>query len=238
MDATTYTTLTRQSGLLREMDTIANNIANMSTNGYRRAGLVFSEYVHVMEPGTPSLSMAHANVRSTDTAQGALSQSAGDYDFAIEGDGFFLLETADGEALTRAGSFSVNDAGDLVAPDGARLLDTGGAAIFVPPDAKQVTVATDGTLSVDGRPLSQIGLYLPEDQNSLNRTNGTRFATEGALVPVDEPVILQGFIENSNVDPVSEIARMIEVQRSYELGQTFLEREDERLRQLMESIVK
>lgn len=238
MDATTYTTITRQSGLLREIDTIANNIANMSTNGYRRAGLVFSEYVKTMEPGTPSLSMAHANVRSTNTSQGALSQSDGTYDFAIEGDGFFLIETQEGEALTRAGSFSVNDAGDLVAPDGARVLDAGGAPIFVPADATQITVSTDGTLSADGVPLSQIGLYLPEDADALDRTEGTRFATDGALVPVENPVILQGFIENSNVDPVSEFARMVQVQRSYELGQTFLDREDERLQKLMDAIIR
>lgn len=238
MDATTYTTITRQSGLLREIDTIANNIANMSTNGYRRAGLVFSEHVNVMEPGTPSLSMAHANVRSTNTAQGALSQSDGTYDFAIEGAGFFLIETEEGETLTRAGSFSVNDAGDLVAPDGARLLDAGGAPIFVPPDATQITVSTDGTLSADGIPLSQIGLYLPEDTDALDRTEGTRFVTDGALVPVENPVILQGFIENSNVDPVSEFARMVQVQRAYELGQTFLDREDERLQKLMDAIIR
>jgi len=234
MDVTSYTTLGRQAGLLREMDVIANNIANLGTTGFRREGLVFSESIQRMEAGDPSLSMANASARSFDRAQGPLTQTNGSFDFAIEGDGFFLLQAPEGQALTRAGSFTPNQDGELVAPDGAFLLDAGGAPIFVPPDAAAVSLASGGTLSADGIPIAQVGLYLPADPVSLSRAEGTRFASDGDVLPADDAVVLQGFLEGSNVDPVAEIARMIEVQRSYELGQSFLDTEDERLRSVFE----
>jgi len=236
MSSASYVSLSRQSGLLREMQSVANNIANSSTTGFRREGLIFSEYVNALEPGEPSLSMASADVRHIDTAQGPLSKTGGSFDFAIEGAGFFMLETVEGQQLTRAGSFTPSADGELVAPDGARLLDAGGAPIFVPPNARSMSLAADGTLSADGNPLTQIGLYLPADVNDISRREGVRFAVEGDLLPAEDAVILQGFVENSNVDPVLEIARMIEVQRAYEMGQQFLDKEDQRIRSVMQTL--
>ena len=236
METPGYTSLTRQSGLMREMQSVANNIANVSTTGYRREGLVFSEFVKALEPGEPSLSMANANVRNIDRTQGPLTQTGGTFDFAIEGEGFFMVETAEGPLLTRAGSFTPSAEGELVAPDGARLLDGGGAPVFVPPDAGSVALAADGTLSADGVPLNQMGLYLPADINELSRRAGVRFAVEGEVLPVEDGRILQGFVESSNVDPMSEIARMIEVQQAYQLGQQFLDKEDERIRGVLQTL--
>lgn len=235
MDNAGYTTLTRQAGLLREMQAVAHNIANLSTTGYRGEGVIFAEYVHPTGEGA-SLSMATADVRKTDLAQGPLTQTGGTFDFAIQGPGFFLVETPQGPRLTRAGAFTPNEAGELATPDGHRLLDAGGAPVFVPPDAGDVTLASDGTLSANGRAITEIGLYQPADPTSLTRQSGTLFNTEGETEPVFTSVILQGFVENSNVDPVWEIARMIEVQRSYELGQSFLEREDERIRAVLSTL--
>lgn len=236
MDTAGYTTLTRMSGLKHEMQMIANNIANVSTTGYRKEGLIFSEHITALGPGEESLSMANGNVRLTNDAQGPLSQTGGAYDLAIEGDGFFLIETPEGEALTRSGAFTVNQEGELITHDGYRLLDNGGAPIFIPPDAKTVAVSSDGTLSADGMPLAQIGLYMPEDPNSLTRSNGVRFATAGAIVPQDEAVILQGFVENSNVNAITEVARMIEVQHAYTMGKTFIEQEHERIKSVISTL--
>ena len=141
MDAAGYTTLTRQSGLMREIQAIANNIANSSTSGFRREGVVFSEYVQRLDD-SPSLSMARASGRNIDLTQGDLNITGGSYDFAIQGEGFFLLETPNGNRLSRAGSFMPAADGNLVNPDGYRLLDAGGAPIFVPPDAGPVALAT------------------------------------------------------------------------------------------------
>jgi len=236
MDNAGYTTLTRQSGLLREMQSVANNIANLSTTGYRAEGVVFAEYVVPTDGPGGSLSMASAEVRKTDTQQGQLTQTGGTFDFAIEGPGFFQVETPQGMRLTRAGAFTPNEAGELANPDGYRLLDVGGAPIFVPPDAGSLHVAADGTLSAGGRPLTQIGLFQPADPISMTRDAGTLFATDAGIDPVEDGTILQGFLEDSNVDAVSQVARMIEVQHAYELGQSFLEREDKRIRNVVRTL--
>jgi len=233
MDHSTYTTLTRQTGLLREMAVVANNIANLSTTGYRAEGLIFAEHVASLGTGEGSLSMAYAVGRSISAQQGSLQQTDGTFDFAIEGEGFFLLATPEGEALTRAGRFMRNEVGELVSPSGHTLLDAGGASVFVPPDATSVALAQDGTLSVDGQPLAVVGLWQPVDPTNLSRQAGTVFAAPGGFEPADDGRIVQGFLEQSNVEAVTQIARMIEVQRAYELGQSFLDAEDQRVRDFL-----
>ncbi len=238
MENTSYTTLSRQSGLMQEMQSVANNIANAATTGYRKEGIIFSEYVQDVGNNDPSLSMARASIRNLDDSQGALASTGGTFDFAIEGDGYFMVETPNGPNLTRAGSFTPNEQGDLVTFDGYPVLDAGGAPIFIPTDVGQIGVASDGTISAEGTAISQIGIFQPNDTTKVSRTGSTLFDPGGDVTPVENPVVVQGFVEKSNVNPVSEIARMIEVQRAYEFGQSFLEKEDERLRGLMQTLGK
>lgn len=236
MGSVGYVTLSRQSGLMNEMRIVANNIANSATTGFRQEGLVFSEYVK-SAPNQTSLSMARAQIRNTSQAQGTLTQTNGSFDFAIEGDGFFLIETPNGERLTRAGSFTPNAAGDLVTPDGYRVLDAGGAPVFIP-QGPQIGVASDGTISADGQPLGQIGVVMPTDPLDLQREDGVMFRSDSGFEPTDNARVLQGFLESSNVDPILQVARMIEVQRAYEMGQSFLEAEDERIRAAVKSLIR
>ena len=235
MDASGYVTLTRQSGLMREMQVVANNIANASTTGFRREGVVFAE--HVVRTGGESLSMGHARGRLTDPTQGALAPTGGALDLAVEGEGFFAIETPEGPRMTRAGAFAQSPEGDLVTFEGHRVLDIGGAPVNVPPDAGAVTVGPDGTVSTPLGPLAQIALVRPVDPLAVSRGAGTAFDPGPAgFEPAPEGRILQGHLEGSNVNPVAEIARMIEVQRAYELGQSFLDREDQRMRGLIETM--
>lgn len=235
MENAGYTTLTRQSGLAREMQIVANNIANAATTGYRSEGLMFSEYVQRMDNG-PSLSMGQGNVRQTSFVQGALTNTGGTFDLAMEGDGFFLIETPRGERLTRSGAFSPGPNGDLLTNDGFRVLDAGGAPVFVPPGVS-VNISPDGTVSADGNPLGQIGIVRPIDPSTMVREDGVMFAAEGGFEPAEGTTVMQGFIENSNVSPIGQLARMIEVQRAYELGQSFLDSEDERVRAAMRALM-
>ena len=234
MDASGYVTLSRQSGLLHQMDVIANNIANESTTGFRREGTVFSEWVARSEGG-PSLSMGFGNARVVDLSQAGMSMTGGNTDFAIEGDGFFLIDTPQGQQLTRAGNFSPSADGTLVTAEGYQVLDAGGSSIFIPPDAKAVAVAQDGTLSVQGKALAQIGLWAPTDPLSLQHVSGTRFSA-ASVQPASGGKVMQGFLEDSNVNPVTEIASMIYVQRAYEMGQSFLDHEDERSRNVIQTL--
>lgn len=235
MDAAGYVALTRQSGLMREMQVVANNIANLSTPGFRREGVVFAEVVRRMEAG-PSLSMAHAGARHVDLSQGTLSSTGGAFDFAIQGEGFFLVDTPAGQRLTRAGSYTPGPEGELANAQGHRLLDAGGAPVFIPPEGGRPSLAADGTLSAGGVPLARLGLWQPADPLTLRHEGGTLFAAD-AVEPADAPgAILQGQLEEGNVNPVTEIARMIAVQRAYELGQTFLDQEDRRVRAVIDTL--
>lgn len=231
-----YVTLSRQSGLMREMQSVANNVANMSTTGFRREGVVFSEFIAAT--GSESVSMAAARARRIDLSPGSLEATGGVLDIAIQGRGFFQVETPDGERLTRAGAFLTNDAGELSTPDGHRALDEGGTPIFIPPDAVSIAVASDGTISADGRAIARIGLFEPADPADLSRETGALFAVEGELVAVVGGAVQQGFLEGSNVNPVHEITRMIEVQRAYELGQSLSERESERVSNVIETLTR
>lgn len=234
MDAAGYTTLTRQSGLMREMQVVANNIANISTTGFRREGVVFEEYI-AKTPDGPSLSMASGDGRVIDLTHAGISQTGGAFDLAIQGDGFFQVQTPDGPRLTRAGNFTPSPTGELVTNDGYRLMDDGGAAIVLPPGASKIAVAQDGTLSADGAPVAHIGLWQPGDPLSLQHQAGTMFSAD-SVQPATGGVIMQGYLEDSNVEPVQEIARMIEVQRAYELGQSFMDQEDKRMRGVVDTL--
>ncbi|WP_109465372.1 flagellar hook-basal body complex protein [Albibacillus kandeliae] len=236
MSSTGYVTLSRQGGLMNEMRIVANNIANAATTGFRQEGLVFSEYIRTA-PDQPSLSMSRAQVRNTSMEQGALTQTGGRLDLAIEGEGFFLIQTPAGQRLTRAGSFATSANGDLVTPEGHPVLDAGGAPVFVPAGA-DVAIADDGTISADGQPLGQVGLYLPADPLQLKREDGVRFDSPAGVLPAEDARLIQGFLEGSNVNPVLQIARMIEVQRAYEMGQSFLETEDQRIRNAVKTLIR
>lgn len=236
MDNATYTALTRQSGLMKELQVVANNIANASTTGFQAEGVMFSEYVSAVGNDFDSLSMASAQVRETSHIQGALTQTGGPFDLAIEGDGYFLIETAGGERLTRAGSFTPNQNGDLVTMDGNRVLDAGGAPVFIPQGVGQIAIAPDGTISAGGAPIGQIGLVSPTDPTQMIRQGSVLFDARGGFEATDGGRMLQGSLENSNVNPIIQISRMIEVQRAYELGQSFLDKEDERIRGVIQAI--
>ena len=202
-----------------QLEGVANNIANLSTTGYRREGVIFAEMVQALPVEGGSVAMTEARARYFDEMQGALEETGGTLDLAIEGEGYFTVMTPEGERLTRAGAFTRNAEGTVVNMDGHPLLDEGGGEITVPFEGKSVGVSSDGTLSVDGAPVARIGLVNVEDKTKLFREAGVLFRADEAPVPVESGRIVQGFLEQSNVNPVAELARMVEVQRAYESAQ-------------------
>lgn len=235
MDNASYLSLSRLSGLRKEMTAIANNLANMSTTGFRREGVVFSEFIRAAPSGDVSLSMTEARVRRTDLTAGAMERTGGDLDLAIDGTAFFMVADENGAKLTRAGAFQRDQTGAVVDADGRVLLDEGGAAIVVPQDVRRIGVEPDGAVLGDGRLLARIALVTVENLGSLEREDGVRFRANGPLEPGDATVA-QGFVEGSNVSPVEEMARMIDVQRAYETGQSLMTRDDERIRAVVRTL--
>ena len=236
MDNAIYASLARQSGLMREMRVIANNIANSETTGFRREGVIFAEYLGHTGRAGDSLAMAHARGRQVDLRPAPMVMTKAPLDLALDGDGFFMVETPEGPGLTRAGAFLLDPDGGVITPEGFHLLDDGGAPIGVPPGAQALAVGADGTLSADGEPVARIGVVTVADRATLIHRGGTLFSPRAGTIPAEDTRIRQGFLEGSNVNPMGEMARMIEVQRAYELGQSFLAREDERIRAVITAI--
>lgn len=228
-----YLSLNRQRGLQAELSAVANNVANISTTGYRREQLVFSEFIDGKNGGE-SLSMADLNTRFASTLPGEITTTGGVFDLAIEGPGYFLAQDAEGLLMTRNGAFLRSSEGLLVTADGASVLDLGQAAVFLPPDAKSIEISPDGTLSADGVVLTQLAVVTapPEGQSRVG-TAGFRIQ---AFEAIEDPRIRQGAVEGSNVDPVIETARMIEVTRAYDQTQELVNDEDERIRRTIETL--
>ena len=229
MDNASYVALTRQSGLFKQLNVIANNIANVNTSGYRREATAFAEHVKALEMEDPSLSMAVMNRHIVDLTQGDIAATGNTFDFAIEGDAFFLVESPNGERLTRAGSFTLNAQGELVTQEGFRVLNNGGGALNIPTGASSIVATADGTLNVDGQPIAQIGM-VTANRASLTREGDNVFSTEEGYEAATEARLVQGALEGSNVNAVTEIANLIEVQRTYEMGQRMLQQEDDRIK--------
>lgn len=230
-----YLALNRQIGLKLEMDIIANNIANINTTGFRKEGISFTEFV-LSAANEDSVSMADPGARYALDRPGGVTQTGGTFDVAIEGDGFFVIDGADGPVLTRAGIFQISETGVLSTPTGNAVLDNGGAQIPIGIDAKEVKISTDGTISSNGNVIAQLGV-VSADPVQMERFGDTAFlVADDAFEAVVNPKVRQGALESSNVNPVHEIARMIEVTRAYEMAQSVVQDEDERVREAIQTL--
>ncbi|MCI4666372.1 MAG: flagellar hook-basal body complex protein [Neomegalonema sp.] len=236
MDNAGYVLLTRQSGLMDQLDVLATNIANTDTTGYRREATVFSEYIKTTESKLGSVSMATLRTRYADMTQGVLQKTGSKLDVAIEGEGFFRVRTPDGERLTRAGSFTIATDRSLVTLDGHQVLDDGGAAITIPPDAADIKIGIDGTLSAKAGQIGKLALVTVEDTASLRRADSKLLIANTPLRQAEGARVSQGFLESSNVNPLLEITQLIEVQRAYELGQSLIDTEAKRIEQAVRTL--
>lgn len=226
-----YVNLTRTNGLVREMNLIANNIANISTVGFRKEGVVFSEMVQKVPAEGGAIAMTAARTGYTDAREGPLRYTGAPFDLAIAGDAFFQVQTDEGAFLTRAGNFLLTTEGTLALSSGAVLLGAGGAPLQLPDNLSGLSIGPDGTVATADGPVDQVGLWQPAEGARLSRADGVLFETTLPPEPNDDlSTVLQGTLEGSNVSPVEEMARMIAVQRAYEFSQSFMTDEDDRVR--------
>lgn len=226
--------LSRQSGLLETAQIISNNIANASTPGYKSEGTVFSEYIKATGPETPSLSMGHLTGQTVDFTPGAMRQTGGTFDLALSGPGFFKVMTEEGPRLTRAGSFVLNEEGVLTDVAGHPVTDDAGGELQFPPDAVTISIAGDGTISVDEEIFGIVGVFEPT--GDMQRVGQNMWLSPDGDQPIVEPSIVQGAVEMSNVDPVLEFANLIHTQRLFEAGQNIVEQDNERLQKLINAL--
>ena len=217
MQDSLYVSLSAQIALQRRLDTIADNVANASTVGFRATGIRFQDVVS--GTGQKSVSFASSGNTYLSAANGALTQTNNPFDFAIQGDAWFALETPGGTIMTRDGRFSMNENGELMSIEGYPVLDAGGAPIQLDPRGGPPVAGADGSLRQNDSLAGAIGLYQFDPGENFVRYGNSGIVPTRAPEPVTDRIdvgVAQGFVEESNVNPVLEMTRLIQVQRAFE----------------------
>jgi len=224
MDNSLLVSLSQQLAASRAMDVIANNLANASTPGYKREDARFEQYLERVAPsslerGPQTLSFVEDAGIARDTAQGAVTHTGATYDFAINGNGYFALQTPQGVRYTRDGHFSLNADGQIVNSSGYALLGQNGP-VTITPDDLDVQVGPDGSISSTvngiGTQVDQLRLVDFADDHALMKEGSNLYSTTQAENAATGATIQQGALEASNVQPVVEISNMIQVMRAYQ----------------------
>lgn len=216
-----YVSLSLASALQRSMDMAANNMANASTAGYKTMQPLFEA---VQPEGNDDGATSYVEDRGTylDTSQGAFIATGNPLDIALSGPGWLSYQTdAGATAYGRDGRLTVNSDGQLSTLAGAPVLNPGGAPITLPQAlGTDVTISRDGSITdAEGAVLGQIGIFRVPDVDTLVPIgNGLYlYGDAGAEIgPATETELAQGFIEQSNVRPVIELTRLMDIQRAYE----------------------
>lgn len=231
--------LSRQIVLMRALETTANNVANQTTAGFKAERVQFREYLARIEgdtSGDPLVSLVYDADSYTDFSAGGIEPTYAPLDFALEGDGFFAVETPDGVAYTRDGRFSVNVDGEIVTRGGARVLGVGGGPLVVDPEAGPLTVTAEGELQQQGAVLGALGVYDFADRTALRKGGDNLFRTDAEASAVAAPRVRQGFVETSNVAPIAAMTDMIEIMRAYEQAARVVETSDQLARQAIRTL--
>ena len=233
MDIPTTIALSRLTAQTRSMDVIANNIANMSTPGYRAERMVFADWLSP-QTGTTAprgdRTLAYTQDRATyrDQAEGTITQTGNPLDLALSGSGYFTVQTQAGTRLTRAGRFTLQSDGSITDGVGNPLLDTSGAPIRVSAADTSLTVTADGSLSSQNGPIAKIAVVTPSDPNRMTAEGGRLFRADAPTAATTAPKIIQGAVEDSNVAPVPELVSMMRTERDFQFVTQFVEAEGTR----------
>ena len=240
MENTLLIGLSRQTVLERQLDVVANNIANVNTAGFKADTSLFEEY---LMPGAhednfvgSDRRVSYVQDRGTfrDFTQGASEQTGNPLDMAVSGNGFLVVQTAGGERYTRDGGMQINSQGQLVTATGNPVLGNAGPIVFQPTD-HDINVSPDGTITVvegNGRTDALRGklrlVSFADAQKLLKEGSNLYSAGEGGAAQADtKSQVQQGYIEKSNVSSVAEMSRMIEVTRAYTQISTLLQQESD-----------
>ena len=222
MDNALYVGLSRQMVLKREMDIVANNIANADTNGFKFESLMTKE-----TPGAPAftqggprpIKFVSADGVARDFSQGNLRRTDAPLDLAIEGQGFFKVTTKAGDRYTRDGHFRTDDTGRLTTQNGDTVADEGGGEITIDPTKPgEITISPDGIVSQGTERIGKVGVFKFDSLSALEKTGDNLYqnASNQQASAATDAKVRQGMLESSNVNPIVQITKMIEVNRAYE----------------------
>lgn len=236
MENAGYIALSRQMVLRREMEVIANNMANLNTPAYKGQAMLFVEYLETSESGE-KMSFVQDISLVRDLTEGQMASTENPLDLAITGDGYFEIETPVGSRYTRNGVFQLNADRELVTTDGLPVLGEGGNPIALPPNTSEVTITRDGTVSTEQGPAGRLRLVRFEDEQAMVKmADGLYDAADLEPLPAEDAEIVQGMIEGSNVQGIIELTRMIETTRQYAAAGKLVNDEHERLRRAIQTL--
>ncbi len=230
--------------LERRLQVTADNLANVDTPGFKKDVIGFREVL--MEKIPRGLRTFKEVTYKTDFQQGPIQFTGNPLDLAIAGEGFFKVQTPDGVAYTRAGNFHLDQRRRLVTAEGYPVLADGAPIVIDPGMAKgglitisaeRFLVAGDGTVSIDGTEIGRLDVVTFDDLEKLEKRGENLFvAKDGAReIPVDNPEVRQGHLEQSNADPLEEMVNLINIQREFEATQKAIKTHDENLGRLIET---
>ena len=241
MDNALFVGLSRQMILRREMEIIANNIANMDTTGFKVESMMQktdpAEPAVTLDGPRPVKFVAPDGV-ARNFGQGALAKTGGELDMAIEGKGFFQVQAPDGPRFTRDGRFTTDPTGRLVTQAGYAVLDDGGGEITIDAEKGQVSIGADGSMSQGDERIGKVGMFSFVNPGALEKAGDNLFRNASNLQPepAAEVKLRQGHLEGSNVTPVLEITRMVEVSRAYEQTAKMMDSEADLSRRAVERL--
>jgi flagellar basal-body rod protein FlgF len=236
--------LSRQMSLRRELEVIANNLANLGTAGFKNEQIKFSEYLMPVAsaetfPNNRDKRLSYVEDRATwqDFAPGPVQITDNQFDLAVDGDAFFAVQTPEGVRYTRNGQFQLDTQGTLVTNEGYPVLSTSGPIQFADTETA-VTFGKDGTVSTDQGPRGRLLLTRFADPQSLVPEGSSMFRAEGlgAELAPGQGGIQQYAIEKSNVQAVVETTRLVEISRAYQSLSKMMERGDELRRTAIERL--
>ncbi len=241
MDNIINIAVSRLAAQQRSMDVVAGNLANASTPGYRAERTVFADWL-LREPAAAEPKggriVAFTQTRATyrDRAEGTLSQTGNPLDLALSGEGWFTVQTDAGTRLTRAGRFTLQKDGTVTDEAGHALLDVNARPMRLSTADTDLTVKADGTLRSQNGMIGQIAVVVPNDPNRISAEGGRLFRADVPTTPVARPKVVQGTVEDSNVQPIAEITRMISTERDFQFVSQLVEAEGQRRQSAIDKI--
>ena len=240
MDNTLLVSLSHQLAANRSMDVIANNLANVSTPAFKRENVKFEELVAQMraaegDTSPQSVSFVQDKGVVRDLSEGRLERTNNTFDLALNGRGFFVVQTPKGAQYTRNGHFTLDPSGQIVTEDGQTVQGDGGAITITPNDG-DVHIAADGTVSGKNGQIAKIQIVDFANERTMLKEGASLYSTTQAPNPATGTTISQGMLENSNVEPVVEISNMIEIMRAYQATASLTQQQETLLSQAIEKL--
>lgn len=238
MENSIYIGLSKQVTLRANMDIVSNNIANMNTSGYRAQNMLFEEYISDPRYGDDPLSLVYDYGQYQNVDQGTMSQTGNDLNVALEGPGFMAVQMLGGDTgYTRDGNFQRTADGTLVNSSGLPILGNGGP-ITIPADAVEISIDERGVISTQNGQVGQLQIVEFDNVQELEPVGNNLYRTDGAAIPSTNTRVSQGFLEGSNVNPIVETTRMIEILREFQSLSRVLDGEHERLRDAISKLTR